>query len=206
MPTPQIPSIPGDANVQQLRDAIIGINRYLNYLLSSLDTLNINRLDAKVITAGSITADKIGANEITANEIKANTITALQIAAGTITADRMLVTELSAISANLGIITAGAITSNSTLDVVTDAKIGLNLKLLDGNSSISFQTGGMAYDSAVDGLTIEALNDVSVRDLMVLDGIRFSNVPTSAGGTAPTNITGYINTNVNGAAVKIPYY
>lgn len=59
MPTPQIPSIPGDANVQQLRDGIIGINRYLNYLLSSLDTLNINRLDAKVIKTGTLDANLV---------------------------------------------------------------------------------------------------------------------------------------------------
>lgn len=81
MPTPQIPSIPGDANVQQLRDGIIGINRYLNYLLSSLDTLNINRLDAKVIKTGTLDAnlvtirsDLVGSSylQLDGNGIRAN--------------------------------------------------------------------------------------------------------------------------------------
>jgi len=79
MPTPQFPSISNNATIEELRDSIIGMNRYLTYLLSALDTLNVSRLDAKVIIAQSITADK------------------------------MNVSELSAISANLGHITAGLI-------------------------------------------------------------------------------------------------
>lgn len=80
MPTPQFPAVSDNATNEELRDAYIGISRYLTYLLSALDTLNINRLDAKVIVANTITADK------------------------------MDVDELSAISANLGEVLAGVIT------------------------------------------------------------------------------------------------
>jgi hypothetical protein len=61
-----------------------------------------------------ITAENIAANTITANEIAANTITATEIAAGTITADLLSVTELSAITADMGSLTAGDITLDSS--------------------------------------------------------------------------------------------
>lgn len=59
MPTPQFPAISNDATLEELRDAYIGISRYLNYLLSALDTLNISRLDAKVVVTGTLDAGKV---------------------------------------------------------------------------------------------------------------------------------------------------
>lgn len=70
-------SLPGGDSPEALRDYIIKLQRDLQYLLVNLDDLNISRLNASVIIANTITADK------------------------------MDVTELSAISANLGTITAG---------------------------------------------------------------------------------------------------
>ncbi len=89
MPTPTFQPPQGKQDAVQLQDYIVKLIRDLNFMLGNLDTLNVNRLDAKVIIA--------------------QTITALQIAANTITADKMSVTELSAITANLGTITAGII-------------------------------------------------------------------------------------------------
>lgn len=80
-------------------------------LLLGLDTLNIVSLNAEVVEAGTITGDKIAADTITANEIAANAITTDEINAGAVTADKITVTELSAITANLGHITAGLIES-----------------------------------------------------------------------------------------------
>ncbi|MEK7180690.1 MAG: hypothetical protein AAB706_04390 [Patescibacteria group bacterium] len=62
------------------------------------------------LAANAVTAAKITAGTITATEIASNAITAVKIAAGVITADKMSVTDLSAISANIGTITAGTIT------------------------------------------------------------------------------------------------
>jgi len=122
MPTPQFPAIedfyasnaPLEQKVATLYDAYIGISRYLTYLLSALDTLNVSRLDAKVIISETITTDKL--------------------AAGSVTADKISVNELSAISANLGTITAGSLTTNTFINVGTDARIGntLYLKEFDG--------------------------------------------------------------------------
>lgn len=76
------------------------------------------------IAALTITASNIAANTITASQIAAGTITTTQIAAGTIignniaastiTAGLLSVSQLSAISSNMGTITAGTITVSST--------------------------------------------------------------------------------------------
>lgn len=89
------------------------------------NTITANQIAAATITStqiasNTITAGNIAANTITANQIAAGTITATQIAASTITADRLSVTSLSAISGNIGTITAGTITglsiSGGTID------------------------------------------------------------------------------------------
>lgn len=59
MPTPQFPSIPDNATIQDLTQAYIGLMRYMNYFMSSLDTLNISRLDAKVIKTGTLDANVV---------------------------------------------------------------------------------------------------------------------------------------------------
>jgi len=71
-------------------------------------------ITANQITANTITADLIAANTITANEIASNTITANEIAATTITATEMNVGNLASITADLGSITAGDITLDSS--------------------------------------------------------------------------------------------
>ncbi|WP_405113609.1 hypothetical protein MHH28_07645 [Paenibacillus sp. FSL K6-1217] len=111
MPTPQIPKVSSDATLDELRDGIIGTHRYLTYLLSTLDTLNINRLDAKVVIAESITAGKLAADSVETKNLQAGAITTEKINAGAVTADKITVGQLSAITADLGHITAGLIES-----------------------------------------------------------------------------------------------
>lgn len=111
MPTPQIPKVSSEATLDELRDGMIGTQRYLTYLLSTLDTLNINRLDAKVIIAESITAGKLAADSVETKNIQSEAITTEKINAGAVTADKITVGQLSAITADLGHITAGLIES-----------------------------------------------------------------------------------------------
>lgn len=99
MPVPAIPGVPPFASFDELVSSVTKIRGELVNLLLNLDTLNVVSLDAKVITAGTITADKIGAGEITTDKLDA----------GAVTADKINVTELSAITADLGHITAGLI-------------------------------------------------------------------------------------------------
>lgn len=136
MPTPTFQPLGGDPTTQQIQDYIVKLIRDLNFLLSNLDTVNVNRLDAKVLIAQTITADKISANTITANEIAANAITTSELQAGAVTADKISVAQLSAISADIGTITAGSITSNTTVNVGTDMHVGQSIYM---NAS-SFQS------------------------------------------------------------------
>lgn len=85
--------------MEDVKNKINSVIRELNHFLVSLDTLNILELNAKVITAESITGDKISAGAITAEKIEA----------GAVTAEKITVDELSAISADLGHITAGIV-------------------------------------------------------------------------------------------------
>jgi hypothetical protein len=70
-------------------------------------------ITATQIAADTITANQIAANAITATELNANAVTADKINAGAVTAGKISVTELSAISANMGTVTAGLIRSGT---------------------------------------------------------------------------------------------
>jgi hypothetical protein len=143
MPTPTFQPPQGPMDTAQLQDWIIKLIRDLNFLLGNLDTLNVNRLDAKVIIAGSITADRIAANSITANEIAANAITTSELQAGAVTADKISVAQLSAISADIGTVNAGSITSNTTINVGTDATINNKLYMNSTNFGNGIKWGSM---------------------------------------------------------------
>jgi hypothetical protein len=79
------------------------------------DTITATQIAAKTITAaeivnGTITSTQIAARTITADRIVVGALTSTEIAANSITADRLNVGALSAITANLGTVTAGSIT------------------------------------------------------------------------------------------------
>ena len=83
------------------------------------DTITASQIAANAITAselaaGSVTAADIAADTITATEIAASAITATEIAAGAVTAAKISVTDLAAVSANMG-----ALTVNNTLTMST---------------------------------------------------------------------------------------
>ena len=84
------------------------------------DSLAANSVTAVAILAGTITATEIAADTITANEIAANAITASEIAADAVTAAKIDVTNLAAINANMGTITAGSISSALITGDVTE--------------------------------------------------------------------------------------
>lgn len=121
-------------------------------------TISAGAVNTAELAAGAVNASKIAANTITAGQIAANTITAGQIQAGSITADRLTISSLSAISANIGTITSGSLTSSASVTVgsglgaVSISSAGLNI----GSGRISaagdgsnpwirvFGTGGFA--------------------------------------------------------------
>ena len=165
-------------------------------------------LDGGIISADTITATQIDANTITASEIAANTITATQIAAGTITATeldagavtaaKINVTELSAIVADLGTITAGTITGGLIQTAASGARVelattGLNAYKADGTQTVDVNTDGTfrfgpsgGNNIAWDNSTITVTGDI----------IATGNIEDGA-ITSPAITTGTFNTEVS---------
>ncbi len=71
-------------------------------------------VEADKLAALAVVAGKIAANAVTATEIAASAVTTAKLAASSVTADKVSISQLSAISADLGAITAGTITLNSS--------------------------------------------------------------------------------------------
>lgn len=97
--------------------------------MTNLSTSGQTTIDGGNIKTGTITAAKIASGTITATQIAANTITGAKIASKTITADKISVTSLSVLTANLGTVTAGSLTSNTTISVSTNLTVGNNIYL-----------------------------------------------------------------------------
>ncbi|GGH45905.1 hypothetical protein GCM10008014_08230 [Paenibacillus silvae] len=74
-----LPNVDGMSSLEQIKNAVGIMTKELGWLLSNLDTKNMNEIDGDILVTGTVTAGKINVN------------------------------ELSAISANLGHITAGLI-------------------------------------------------------------------------------------------------
>ncbi|WP_254225442.1 tail fiber domain-containing protein [[Clostridium] innocuum] len=97
--------------------------------MTNLSTSGQTSIDGGNIKTRTITAAKIASDTITATQIAANTITGAKIASKTITADKISVTSLSVLTANLGTVTAGSLTSNTTISVSTNLTVGNNIYL-----------------------------------------------------------------------------
>jgi uncharacterized protein YjbI with pentapeptide repeats len=100
-----------------------------------------------LIANATITGAKIASATITGSNIAAGTITASNIAAGTITADRMSVSQLSAIAADLGTITAGMITGATIRTSASGARTEMN-----GSNLFGLGFGGIG---GTDGTTTQ---------------------------------------------------
>lgn len=116
MPLSDLPRIGQGMDLPQINDYLIMLGRRLNDFLNHLDTLNVDELDAAVIIANTITANKLN------------------------------VSQLSAISANLGTITAGIIygafiaTANGTYPRIELSSVGnLLAAYLDATHSMSIE-------------------------------------------------------------------
>lgn len=130
----------------------------------SADAINADMIQAGAITVDKlfkskeITADYISADTITANEIAPHTITADEIKSKSITAEELNVTGgLSAITADLGMITSGSINIGSGNFVVDTAGN------LTSNGTMSIGNGGITYTHA-DGLSV--IGDIKVKNAL----------------------------------------
>lgn len=76
MPTPSLPTIGDNPDPRQILDYVVKLQRDLEWLLANLDTLNVRRLNAEVIEANTITADKMDVDKLSAISADMGTITA----------------------------------------------------------------------------------------------------------------------------------
>ncbi len=79
-----------------------------------ISVLTATATDGDLVVPGTITSSAIATEAIDATHIKSDAIIARHILAGAITAEKLSVNELSAISANMGTMTAGNFTLNAT--------------------------------------------------------------------------------------------
>jgi hypothetical protein len=109
--------------------------------------ISADSITATQIAASTITTTELAANTITADDIAAGTITATELAAGAVTAGKINVTELSAIVADLGTVTAGTITGGTVQTAASGARVelassGLNAYKADGTQTVDINADG----------------------------------------------------------------
>lgn len=115
------------------------------------DNIRANTITAWHIAANTITANEIASRTITAGNLVANTITGNEIAANTITANKLDVVDLSAITANMGTVTAGILQgTNAYMDLSSGSiRLGDSSKahFLIDNNTIGGYYGNTKYFS-----------------------------------------------------------
>ena len=148
------------------RILLSGNNQSILYALNNLGELtstNVDTLDGSVLTERSISPDRIVAQSITSNELAAGCITSEKILSKAITADKLNVLDLSAISANLGTVTAGVIKSSNyikdesgmMLDLATGTWDSKHCKI-NSDGSVEFTKGVIGgWSIFEDGLDYE---------------------------------------------------
>jgi hypothetical protein len=134
-------------------------------------------LTANEIAGGTITGDRIAGGTIVGGNIAGNTISAFNIQAGTITADKLNVTSLSAISANLGTVNAGTITG------VTINGTTINGSTFTGGQ-ININSGAFQVDSSGNVTSTGSANFNGTMNVHSL------NAGYNAGGVSTVNFNG----------------
>lgn len=86
---------------------------FLNKNGIPINVLNASALDGDLVVPGTVTSAAIATDAIDSSHIKSDAIVGRHILAGSIVAEKLSVSDLSAISANLGTMTAGNFTLNA---------------------------------------------------------------------------------------------
>ena len=138
------------------------------YELAKKQIMEENLRDAIVsaakIAASAVSESKIAAGAVSADKIAADAVTATKISADAVTADKIYVSQLSAIAADLGTITAGLVTGATIQTAASGARIvltsGDRLYIKNGDTTIAaIYYGGSyfeleasaSYDTAISG-------------------------------------------------------
>jgi hypothetical protein len=191
------------------------------------DTITGAHIAAGTITASdiagrTITADRIVAGALTSTEIAAGTITGDRIAANTIAADRMSVGALSAISANLGTVTAGTITgvtingttiNGSTVHggATTLDSNGLTLPATNGGDSAAIKLGGVQLwgnnaNTLVDNGNLDVYGWMHAQSDISGTNASFTGNVAASGYVSASGVLACGTMNTVGAGVRAVYF
>lgn len=157
-------TLPRQMSEATLEDLLNAYNKLIKEI-----TFILNNIDSKNITVGGITADSIRAGAIVADKIDA----------GAVTADKINVDQLSAISADMGKITAGEMygayiaTSEEAYPRIEFSSVGellqalkdpgnyisISPELVSGNPAIRFEDGSVSgsIGASIIGLLINTI-------------------------------------------------
>ena len=176
--------------IKNLENSLYETTNRLNWILSKLDSKNVKRLSADVIVSGQFDSSLISIDENTTfatgfdptaltnslgdlayeDLVEATKLGTTIIQGGIIKTDLMVsgaaligllgVNTLSAITANLGTVTAGSLTTNTTINVGTDATVGNNLYMGNQGSYVgkTIRFNNMAYIQASLDMELRAEN------------------------------------------------
>jgi hypothetical protein len=136
------------------------------------DIIAASAITESKLYTGAVTADKIASNAVTSAKIMAGAITAGKIAADAVTANEINVSDLSAISADIGTITSGTITgaliqtssSNNTGIKISSSIGGMNVY---GENINIFNTSGTKYGTIGSGGAYLDIASVSGRNIRI---------------------------------------
>lgn len=171
-----LPNTDGMTTMDELRNAVGKMTKELSWLLNNLDTRNVNELNAEVIVAESITGDKIQANAITAGKID--------------------VDQLSAISADLGTISAGIIRGIKIFgSLISTSETQYPRVVLDPST-----TAFGVYADANNGIQIPAY-DLGVSKIIFNSNGNESNIFNSP--SSGFIMSGYGRSTISGDGVKL---
>ena len=130
------------------------------------DLLVTGSINGNRLINGTIGTTQIGTDAITTTNIGANQVTATEILAGSITASKINVTDLSAVNADLGTITAGTI----TMDTAGFIKGGQTAFNTGTGFFLGYDTGAYVFSIgngtdnflSWDGTTLQVIGDILV--------------------------------------------
>lgn len=153
-------------------DAIV----FLNKSGVPISVLTATAMDGDLVVPGTVTATAIATDAIAASHIQSDAVQARHIIAGAITAEKIAVTQLSAISANLGTMTAG----NFTLDATGFIRGGA-----------TSPTSGTGFWMGNDGGTYKFRLGTAAGARMTWDGSTFNIFDSSGNLTISSGVVDY---------------
>ena len=206
---------------QDLEGRVSALENYVTLLLGSIDIADGAITTSKIlngaveelkIASGAVTAAKtavaginsstgdVSANHIIAGMIQSGAVTTSKIYAGAITSDKITVSTLSAISANIGAITAGTVTGVT----VRTASSGARVQLDNSNYLQAWDSSYLRAKLTTDTLYFYDQSGVQSGYLKALSGALVFNCNEASFGSANISTTGSIGAgSISGSTLSL---